>query len=305
MSEFKKSLKYILFITLFVVAIILVGNIIVVAEKIANIVHISWMEYVVYGLILIALLVYVVMPFVKVVKMPILYDEKHVEDLPQDKLDGIAKTLAETYQNNDKDLFIDRVKEYTGSQYNNQKELVKTEIDRRISIVDKTIKDFSLNVFLMTAISQNSRFDTVSVLVMNFRMIYKIIRSTGFRPNTVQLVKLYWYVMSTGLFAYVSSEVLDESVFVDLGAELGSKLGCDFISGLAGKVMGSVVDGSVNTLLTLRLGYITKKYLQNGFEKYKEQSSKITIYRDSIKEAFKASTDIPKLAFGKLGKNFI
>jgi len=305
MSEFKKSLKYILFITLFVVAIILVGNIIVVAEKIATVVHISWMEYVVYGLILIALLVYVVMPFVKVVKMPILYDEKHVEDLPQDKLDGIAKTLAETYQNNDKDLFQDRVNEYTGSQYDNQKELVKAEIDRRIAIVDKTIKDFSLNVFLMTAISQNSRFDTVSVLVMNFRMIYKIIRSTGFRPNTVQLVKLYWYVMSTGLFAYVSSEVLDESVFVDLGAELGSKLGCDFISGLAGKVMGSVVDGSVNTLLTLRLGYITKKYLQNGFEKYKEQSSKITIYRDSIKEAFKASTDIPKLAFGKLGKNFI
>ena len=54
---------------------------------------------------------------------------------------------------------------------------------------------------------------------------------------------------------------------------------------IPGVVVGSVIDGTLNALMTLRIGYITRTYLQQGAEAFKGIKNKRAIKRQAMKDA--------------------
>lgn len=148
--------------------------------------------------------------------------------------------------------------------------------------INKLIFDHAKTVFISTAISQNGRMDLIASFVVNLRLIKEIVRTCGFRPNFKNLSKLAINVFSTALIAE-GLENIDFSELLPANAQ-------SFIKNIPfGKVVTeSLVQGTSNAILTLRVGIITRKYL---FSDAKELSKK-DIRRGAFIETFKI---IPKL----------
>lgn len=222
---------------------------------------------------------------------------KPKDNISAEDLYTIGKNLVKYFPQdriNEKDDFENDVFYYGISQPSKQMELIRTEIDLRFTAINNKIKKYGKRVFILTAISQNSRFDTISVLILNFRMINDLIKSTGYRPSYYQLFKIYWRVMITGAFAYATSEVVelaDDDFLQEIGPEIGATIGLSF-GNMLGKAFKSIADGAVNGLLTLRLGFITKKYLEEGFKMFENKTDRVRIYRASLKQALNLKKDI-------------
>ena len=96
--------------------------------------------------------------------------------------------------------------------------------------------------------------------------------ATGFRPKITELIKIYKNVLSTALFSYITSEALAgvETLAFSDPADVSTAVDDMDIFGLfskkktKGAIVSSIADGTVNTLLTCRIGYITQKYLEAG-----------------------------------------
>lgn len=305
MEGLVKSIVKVICILAFVAVLLFVGNVMVIASHIQNATNV-YCAYAFYAALLVLLIIFVVIPIVKLLRMPSIMELSKVEDGDTvEKVQKIALNLAANYpatneeEEKEGQTFAETVKGLGLTAKNELMQCVNNEIEKRFNNIDSKIKKYGKHVFIMTAISQNSRLDTVSVLILNFRMINDLIKSTGFRPNNFQMLKIYWRVMVTGAFAYATSEVVDmadESILSELSSNIGESIG----SALFGKFLGifakSLADGAVNGLFTLRLGYVTKRYLQEGFDKLednaKENERTKNIYKDSLFEAWKSIKDI-------------
>lgn len=147
---------------------------------------------------------------------------------------------------------------------------IKKEINR---IIFKNAK----TVMISTAISQNGRLDMLTVLSVNLKMIKDIVLKCGFRPSYAKLGKLSINVLTTALIAE-SLEGLDVN---DLFPQSTANFLADLP--LVKPIMNSFVQGMSNALLTMRVGFVTRKYL---FSETKDPS-KSEIRRFAIKESIK------------------
>lgn len=288
----KKTIVTILCTAAFIVLLVFVGNVIVIANHILLVTNL-YCVYAFYVVLLILAVKFLVLPIIRLVRMPqITILTKPTDNTSAKELYNIGKNLVKSFpkeRTNEKSTFERKVYSFGISQPSKQMTLVGEEIDKRIESIDDKIKRYGKRVFVLTAISQNSRFDTISVLILNFRMINDLIKSTGFRPNYYQLFQIYWRVLMTGAFAYATSEVsemADEVFLSNISTEIGEKIGSATFGTLLGVFTKSLADGAVNGLLTLRLGYVTKKYLEIGFDKYKDHKQRISIYKQSVQEAW-------------------
>ena len=57
---------------------------------------------------------------------------------------------------------------------------------------------------------------------------------------------------------------------------------------LAGVLLESAIEGTINALMTLRIGYVTKAYLMQGPDALSGIKAKRKVKRQAIKESFKA-----------------
>ena len=292
MDKLMKSIIKIVCVLAFVVLLLFVGNVIVIANQIQTATNV-YCAYAFYVVLLALLIIFIIKPVIKLLRMPSLISLSKVnEGYPTSEIRKIANNLAQNYQaetDEEKDAkrkFIEGVKE-CGTVSRNEliEKYVNPEIERRMSKIKGKIEQYRNRVFVLTAISQSNRFDAVSVWILNFRMINDLIKQTGFRPSYYQMFQIYWRVLATGAFAYAVSDVTDwadETFFSDISQEIGEKIG----SAIFGKILGiftkSLADGAVNALFTWRLGYVTKKYLEIGFDKFKDR--RMDIYKESIIE---------------------
>lgn len=297
----KKSIITILCIVAFVTVLVIVGNEIVIANQIMLVTNI-YCVYGFYAALLLLVSLFVIAPIIRLIKMPkIAQLTRPNTDISDEDLYAIGKNLAKTFPKDrieEKDDFDRKVFEYGISQPSNQREIICQEIDNRLQSIDEKIKRYGKRVFILTAISQNSRFDTISVLILNFRMINDLIKSTGFRPGYYQLFQIYWRVLMTGAFAYATSEVsemADELFLSDIGTEIGEKVGNETLGKLLGIFTKSIADGAVNGMFTLRIGFVTKKYIEIGFNQFKDHKQRISVYKHSIKEAWNCRKNINDL----------
>jgi len=127
------------------------------------------------------------------------------------------------------------------------------------------------------------QMDSLAVIGINFRHISDIVKASGFRPTKLQMVKLYIKVLTTFLITYITSSVLTDATGfaptdvtehttdvtsdgVDIdGLDIGNSLQTKLRKlPLAGVLLESAIERTVNALITLRTGYVTKAYLMQG-----------------------------------------
>jgi hypothetical protein len=109
-------------------------------------------------------------------------------------------------------------------------------------------------VFLSTAVLQSGRLDVLVVLAAQTRLIWNVAHVYYQRPSLRDIVHLYANVASTALIA---AGIEDIDVDVLVGTVFGST-----VAALPGMhlLASSVLSGSANAFLTLRVGMITKEY---------------------------------------------
>ncbi len=156
-----------------------------------------------------------------------------------------------------------------------QNKLIKSEnlkvdstadIDKAIAILDdhsqKVIKQTATAVFLSTAISQNGKLDALTVLITQSRMIWKVAHIYWQRPTIKDMVKLYGNVAAAGLIA---SEIEDIDISRQVEPVINALLkspgrSIPVVGHAAHIITDSILEGSTNAFLTLRVGIIAQKY---------------------------------------------
>lgn len=127
---------------------------------------------------------------------------------------------------------------------------------------DEIIRGTGSQVFITTAVSQNGSLDGLMVLLAQTRMLWQIARVYYQRPTVRELAVLYGNVASTALIASQLDDLdLAEQVQPLVSGVLGSAAGS--VPGLQAAsvlLVNSVVTGTANAFLTLRVGIIAKRY---------------------------------------------
>ncbi len=127
----------------------------------------------------------------------------------------------------------------------------------------KVVNDTAKAVFLTTAVSQNGKLDAVTILATQSRMVWRIAHIYYQRPSVRELAFLYINVAGAALIA---SEIEDIDISQQIEPLLNTMLknatgkSLPLIGSTAHVVMDSLLEGSTNAFLTLRVGNITKKY---------------------------------------------
>jgi hypothetical protein len=133
-------------------------------------------------------------------------------------------------------------------------------LDRR---ADLEIRKEASLVFLSTAISQSGRLDGLFVLVVQARLIWKIAHVYGQRASFREMLQLYANVAVT-VFAAESIEDLEIGEVVEPlipplleAAGVGATV---VLAPVATILADALFQGTVNSLLTFRVGCIAKRY---------------------------------------------
>lgn len=317
-----------LIIAVFIATIVLIvsGNVIIIGDKIGQLTHV-YVEYLFYAVLTILGYIYIIRPIAKMHHSPEFPTLRVDEDWSRNELYAFAKKLRDNCNYiSDKKIkekhrdYLDEYIQHNSAQPENLKIIISNEVNRRINGdtdlgvfgVDNRIKEWAKSVFIVTAVSQNSIFDTLSVLILNYRMIADIVLASGFRPTKSQLFKLYVKILSTALLTYCTSQVFSDNGDLmpfnfgevdDMSsagdADMGNLDASDSGYGntiiqriktlkVPGLLIDSASQGCINSLLTLRVGYVTKSYLLEGPDAITGPKNKRKTKRAAMKSAFKA-----------------
>jgi Domain of unknown function (DUF697) len=142
----------------------------------------------------------------------------------------------------------------------------RDEIERALGRLDDEagtiIKQMATTVFLTTAVSQSGRLDALLVLAAQSRMLWRIAQLYYQRPSLRELVHLYSNVAATSFLAgelddLELHQMIQPVVAGTLGTVGGAIPGFQVATSI---VVNSVLSGSANAFLTLRVGIIAKGY---------------------------------------------
>ncbi len=128
---------------------------------------------------------------------------------------------------------------------------------------NKVIQQTATAVFLTTSVSQNGKLDALTILATQSRMVWKIAHIYYQRPSMRELIYLYANVAGS---SFLASEIEDLDVSQQVEPVISS-----FLKNSAGKsipvigptaniILDSLLEGSTNAFLTLRVGNIAQKY---------------------------------------------
>lgn len=133
-----------------------------------------------------------------------------------------------------------------------------TQLDK---IATQAISTHAAAVFVATGASQSGRLDIGIVLSTQVRMIKEVAEIYYQRPRPRELWSLY---SNVGGSAFLAGEIQDSELIAVLGAPVSAALsGFVPVSGTAPLIsllVHSLLDGSANALLTLRVGVLARKH---------------------------------------------
>lgn len=311
----KRNLLLIIGVFIGVLVILLLGNVITVAEKLGEICHTVYAEYAFYALVFILVLAFVIVPIIKVhaaPEFPALGMGDETSDLK--KLNSFGRKLVSNCG------YIEDAEQRAKHQEALRAELkacaedvegLKAIIDREVVLrfdgskemdiqgVNSKMKEWAKSVFMITAVSQNNLVDTTVVLVMNYRQIEDLVLATGFRPTRAQMFRIYVNILTTTLISYCTSEVLS-----DLAGET-TLTGAMANLKIPGVITESAIQGAVNALLTLRIGYVTKTFLMEGPDALAGRNRRREVSIKAFKDAFVAIPGVLAGTVGTMGKGIL
>jgi len=179
----------------------------------------------------------------------------------------------------------------------------RQQVEEALSILgkksDEIIQQTASTVFISTAISQSGRLDAFLVLSAQSRMVWRIARLYYQRPTLRDLVQLYANVAGT---AFLASEFEDIDISEQVEPVLSSTLGALAVAipgvQLAASILvNSVLTGTANAFLTLRVGIIARRYCGSLV-----LAEKRTLRRAASAEAAKLLGSIVKQGTTQLSK---
>ena len=154
------------------------------------------------------------------------------------------------------------------------------------SKADDRIKSAAANIFIMTAISQYGALDAVIVTLAQFRMIWQVTLLYNQRPSLRELSYLYGNVFAT---AFLATRIENLDLLEDqLEPVIASIMGSSFSSltpafnTAANVITNSVIQGSANAYLTLRVGVIAKNYCASLTQKDRSQLRRIAAAQAAV-----------------------
>lgn len=354
----KKTLIAVATLFLVITAIVILGNVITIGEKMTKVFGTPYLEYAFYLFLFVVLMWLVAYPMYRIhtaPEFPILdVDANETEDedpevFPKQlyrfarRISSNCYYLPEHYRPKHEEELQQQLAEiHKQRDVVALKDFVQKEVDVRIKCIDRRIMNYGSKVFIVTAISQSDRFDALTTLVLNYRMIDDIIRASGFRPTRAQLIKQYGRILAAAFLSYFVSSTLDsDGVTIALGDSAADSLDGAATDGLAdsldnidfdiadvdlaafdlgdvdlsnvdytklfksikipGIAINSILDGIANTIMTLRIGYVTKSYLTKGPKALKGKRG-AQVRKEAMKSAL---LNFPKLlrdAPERLGK---
>lgn len=310
----KRNLVLIIGVFIGVLVILLMGNVITVGEKLGEICHTVYAEYAFYILILGLVIAFVIVPIIKVHAAPefpamgigdgtsdmkmlqsfgrrLASNCSYIEDgslraAHQDALQTELKACSEDMET--LKAFIDKE---VNLRFDGNKEMGVTGINSRM-------KEWAKSVFMITAVSQNNLVDSAVLLVMNYRQVEDLVIATGFRPTRAQMFRIYANILTTTLVSYCTSEVLS-----DLAGET-TLAGAMANLKIPGVISESAIQGAVNALLTLRIGYVTRTFLMEGPDALAGRNRREVSIK-AFKEAFTAIPGVLAGTASAMGKGLL
>jgi len=141
------------------------------------------------------------------------------------------------------------------------------DIEKAYALIDQKadliIKNTASTIFLSTAVSQNGRLDALMVLIAQTKLVWQLTHLYNQRPTLKYMVKLYGNIAATTL---IVSELDDMNLAKYIEPGLSTLLGTSVLKMVPGAQVGaqiitnSIIEGTANAFLTLRVGVITKRY---------------------------------------------
>lgn len=163
---------------------------------------------------------------------------------------------------------------------------------------DRLIKSTSKTIFLATAISQNGKLDALTVFLSQMQLVWKVAHVYYQRPSARELLYLYGNVGTT---AFLAGQIED----IDLAEHLepivtsiaknASGRSVPVLGPTATIVLDSLMEGTTNAFLSLRVGILSKKYCNQL-----TVSTKREIRSSTLKEASKLLRKIAVESSGKI-----
>lgn len=149
------------------------------------------------------------------------------------------------------------IDEFKGEVITNEED-IKRAISRLNKKANKVIENAATLTFVVTAVSQSGRLDSLFVLVTQSKMVWVIAHIYNQRPSLRDLFYLYSNVAFTTFAAYGLEEIdLEEYLAPAISEGLAIGTGLSTLSSVAA---ASVIEGSANAFLTLRIGIIARRY---------------------------------------------
>ena len=153
--------------------------------------------------------------------------------------------------------------------------LLKEIEKEQIKGLDEIVKSRAKLVFLSTAISQNGRLDALLVLIHSFQMVKMMVDHMGYRPSIRQMIRVYTEVLMAALIANTVEELALSEVIAGTLID---------IEGRALQVVASsAIQGVGNAFFTLRVGLITKYYLQSSNGEFDRNASRIKAVKEAAR----------------------
>lgn len=260
---------------LFFLCMLLMGNVLTIGEKLAQI-HVI-LEYAFYAFVLLLTYFLIIHPVLMILVKPSFSIREFIaksEAVDYKKCDVIARGLLKSKTLSEPNA------EILSSTIRRGGDIKQVLLDIYTTAIpedmNKIISAAAQRTMISTMIAPNGKLDSLVLFVANIRMIRKLIDSCGYKPTIPQLVKTFINIFATSLL-YIGIEDIDlEELIPALGQSLlGAVPGLSYMISAAFQGIGSAV-------FTLRIGYITRNYLLNGDGAIKGRRSSAT------KEAFKA-----------------
>lgn len=182
----------------------------------------------------------------------------------------------------------------------------REDIEKAIVVLDAQsediIKDAASQVFMSTAISQNGNLDALLVLSAQSKMVWQVAHVYYQRPTLREITQLYANVVST---AFVAGELDD----IEIGEQV-APIVTNALGSVAGVVPGlqtvtsiltnSILSGTANAFLTLRVGMITRQYCNALVTRDKNQ-----IRKSAIAQAAALLGSIVSAGTARVAKSFV
>ena len=247
-----KRISYLIILLLSIIFIIFISNQILSMYSTLNSINPVFGKTLIYSLsvILLASIIFFMIHYKKFSKQIILPKDKNSEEY-NTKMKALVKELKKNKNIEEKVDYDDQ----------NESEWVLKCIDKLDEQAKKVIEENAEYAFLSTAVSQNGIFDSILILMALIKMIWQILHIYYQRPNLKFILYLYLNIVITvfTVKAIEDFDYIEKQIEPIVASILGSSItpGVNMVALL---LINSLISGTANTFLVLRVGLIAQKY---------------------------------------------